>query len=1483
MEPENTKMRKAGKITLIVISSIFILLLGSYLLLRSSYVQTYLVSKVTNYLSKKLNTVARIEGVDIDFFSKVVLEGVYVEDLHHDTLLYAKKLSVGIREIAIDNNLIRFTRVSLENTRFNLVQYKNEKELNLQFIIDAFDDGKKTKKENTPPFTIKANNLVLKNVDFSYHYQNDTSSFKGVNFDHIHLKNINGDLKNIKIIDDSISTYINALSFKDHSGFEIKKLNTDFVISPKVLICYDLNLMTNESNIKGQLKFETTSWDDYNDFEEKVLMSGHFFNSKLNFGDIAYFTEELEGINKFIEFNGNVKGTVANLKGNNMDIRFGKSSHLVGNIKMSGLPDIETTFIQLKLKEFTTNTQDLEGIPIPPFTSNKHIELPQNFNKLGTIKFKGDFTGFQSDFTAYGNIETDLGAISMDIELKQEENSPPKYNGNLKSNNFNLGHFYGIDDVLTHITLDVDIEGQGLDQDNVNATVKGKINELICFNYPYKNLNVEGDFSKNIFSGKFDVNDDNLNLKYSGEIDFTNRLPAFNFNTNIGFANLSKLNIIKSNQNRWLSTNADFNFIGDNIDNIIGTIELKNTVYKDSANTVKLNKVELNSLKIGNLRDLIVKSDALDARISGNFSLLDLEDDFYELISQYIPSAGFKKSKKSKQQDFSFEFITKKSESVSKALLHDIIVKPNSKVTGIFNNIENIYNLSVNLPEIMLYDKLVSNLQLVSNNNNIEVFGLNLKCDYVAITDSGKIENITLKSTAQRDSLNFIFNFFNPGKIRNEANMEGVFLFHPQSKIDLALRNSNITIEDSVWAFNPNSKVQFDSSSISFHDFSLKHNKQVLSIFSTVTDYGKNQININLQEFILSNINPFIKSSDIQLQGILNGNASFSDFDKNLIFTTSLGFKDFIFNDESLGDGNIISLWNSQKESISLNGNFMRGILPTIGFTGFYYPNKKENNLDIELQLKKTPLKLFESFMTGIMSEFKGYASGDLFLQGSLKKPILTGDVDILRGGFKVDYLNTNYTFNGKVSFVENNIIFNHIILFDQFGKEAKLTGNIPHEYFGNIALNINISVDKFFVLNTTEALNSSYYGKAYATGIIKFRGDLNRISIDVDAKTESGTQFNIPLSTPEEISESGFIRFVSVDTNQVVTKEKYKVEFSGIQMNLNLEVTPSAEVQLIFDKKIGDVISGNGSGNINMTISALDEFKMYGSYNITKGNYLFTLKNVINKKFKISEGGTINWTGDPFGADINLEAVYKLRTSLNEVLPSDTSKKRVPVDCVLKMTDKLMNPTIKFDIRLPQSDEKIQNDVKAAINAENESELNKQMFSLLMMGSFFPPNEAIPTGNFGISQNTSELLSSQISNWLSQSNEYVTLGVNVRAGDQTSASEYQASLSTQLFQQRLSIDGNVGVANNPSRVSNLVGDMSVEYKVTADGKLRLRAFTQSNDYTNLTTIAPYTQGIGIFYREDFDTFNELVRNYNNKLVFFNKRKNQATDAEPED
>ena len=297
----------------------------------------------------------------------------------------------------------------------------------------------------------------------------------------------------------------------------------------------------------------------------------------------------------------------------------------------------------------------------------------------------------------------------------------------------------------------------------------------------------------------------------------------------------------------------------------------------------------------------------------------------------------------------------------------------------------------------------------------------------------------------------------------------------------------------------------------------------------------------------------------------------------------------------------------------------------------------------------------------------------------------------------------------------------------------------------------------------------------------------------------------------------------------------------------------------------------------------------MYGDYTINSGDYLFTLKNVINKRFKIDQGGTISWNGDPYDADVNINATYRVRTTLYELLQDSAYKKRVPVDCVLKMKDKLFNPTINFDIDLPTSDERIKSEVRSAIGYESEAELNKQVFSLLVLGRFIPPTDASKTSTttanngYGVSSNSSELLSNQISNWLSQTNDLVKLGVKYNPGDVITNKELQVAVSTDLFNDRVSIDGNVGVANNASNssgASNIVGDVNIEYKINKDGKFRVKAFNQSNDYTTIANNGPYKQGIGLFYREEFDTWGELIRRYRNKIRSLGKSKNTESSKD---
>ncbi len=317
--------------------------------------------------------------------------------------------------------------------------------------------------------------------------------------------------------------------------------------------------------------------------------------------------------------------------------------------------------------------------------------------------------------------------------------------------------------------------------------------------------------------------------------------------------------------------------------------------------------------------------------------------------------------------------------------------------------------------------------------------------------------------------------------------------------------------------------------------------------------------------------------------------------------------------------------------------------------------------------------------------------------------------------------------------------------------------------------------------------------------------------------------------------------------------------------MNLQLDVTEDAEFQIIFDEAVGDVMKGRGKGHLSMIINNLSTFNMYGMLELTQGSYLFTLKNLLNKPFEVKPGGTIAWYGDPMAAELDLQAIYKASASLSDIIPdpTQTSGKRVPVNLIMGLQGKMMNPTIGFDLELPQSDQLTKSRLASVISTEQER--NRQAFALLVMGRFISPPNITQTASSGVglASNGSELISSQISNWLSQISDDFDLGFNYRPGDKISNEEIELALSTQLFNDRVSVTGNFGVARgsaNTSQTTNYIGDVRVEYNITEDGKIRLMVYNESNDSRMTTTTqSPYTQGIGVIYQEEFDNWKQLA------------------------
>jgi hypothetical protein len=537
---------------------------------------------------------------------------------------------------------------------------------------------------------------------------------------------------------------------------------------------------------------------------------------------------------------------------------------------------------------------------------------------------------------------------------------------------------------------------------------------------------------------------------------------------------------------------------------------------------------------------------------------------------------------------------------------------------------------------------------------------------------------------------------------------------------------------------------------------------------------------------------------------------------------------------------------------------------------GEFLPGRdRKENFNIKAVVDQIPISVCNPYVKKVLTDIKGVAKADLSLKGTLKSPEISGYVVLKKAEMLVTYLNTRFRISDTVEVRPDGFYLNDLTALDERDNEGLVSGWVKHTGFNKFHFDAQLLTQGFLALNTNSAMNSLYYGRGFGSGQVRFFGEPKDMHLEVAMKTERGTRFHIPLFGAKNVYESEFITFVKPKglEENIEVKDEFQVSFKNLTLDMDIEVTSDAEVQLIFDPAVGDIIKGRGDGDLSMSLDKAGNFKMFGDYYISKGEYLFTLQNIINKKFLIQQGGTINWSGDPYNALVNIDATYGVRTSLYDLMYPDTTndsyKKRIQVDCMLKLTDNLLNPNIAFDIDLPNTDESTKTDVRNKIGVGNVQEMNRQIFGLLVLNRFFPTedqNQALQQAGGFFTSSTSEMISNQLSNWLSKISNDFDIGLNYRPGDDITSDELQASLSTQLFNNRILIDGNVGVANTQSSSSNIVGDANIEYKITSDGRFRVRAFNKSNDINTLTDNAPFTQGVGLSYQREFDRLGDLFR-----------------------
>lgn len=1452
-------LRFAFRTLLLLLVLVFI----ACLLLLLPAVQTWLGHWASEQATAALGATVRVDRVEIRPFTNIRLYGIYIEDLKGDTLLNARVLRVNTWRVHLRSHQVKARSLELEDARFRLNTVKGDSTSNLEQVLAklASDEVDTTA---SAAWTITCGSFNVKDLHFSFNSGNHEPLPHGVDFSHIDIPDANVVGTDLSVAGDSIVALLSTVNMSEKSGLRLDGLSGHATVSGRGIRVKDMRLRTPSSAVNGQLVFTSPNWKAYNQFVDSVYMHLDLDSSLLQFGDVAWFATALRGVDLPVRLKGNFRGTVSELKGNNIDLWFGARSHFKGKGELSGLPNIRSTFIVIDVDELHTHAADLATLPQPPFIEGRKLEMPVEVERLGDIHFHGNFTGFLNSFTARGRTNTDIGGLGTALSFERDTlTNVFSATGRLAASAFDIGRL--IDDgIVGPITCDLRVEASGKDVRGMKADLNGAVSSFTFNRQTITAITVNGRLERKLFNGAASINDPKLQLEFSGLADLRGKWPKVDFTSTVAHIDLRALDLLPTEKYNVASATVRANgtFAPDSLK---GFIAVEGISYCLEDGDHDLGDVTLRSDRRNGQPLLELRSTFADAEVLGTFLPTRLPTALKSVFYSVFPSLQREVNYKQLAQDFTFEVRVKEAEEILGLVAPDMEVAPGSTFSGYLNTRNFDLGLSAYLPRVRYSTFSGDSVQVILD-KTLDVLAFSMRSARQSLGDSTWIGGIGISGKAYQDEVDLTADWDASSTGTNgELNVRGV-VEGPRS-VDLELLPSELFFGRGSWKNSESAHLRIDSSTVRVDSLLLVNEGQEILLNGQLSKDASLPMAFVLNDVRLENLSPFLGGPE--LHGKLAGDGRVFDLYRSPFLLSYLCVDSLAIADKHVGDVRFAASWNNARREVDVRGSLETGEVTALNFTGTIAPGRAEE-LDMHVLLDRFDLAFINPFLEGGISDIQGSVTGDVAISGTIKEPRPKGRLQLTDAGVRIDYLNTSYRFTHVVDVLPTMFTIDQVKLTDEEGQTGVANGTVVHHGFSDWNFDVGIAMDHLLCMNTTESQNNLYFGRAYATGDVNISGYLDQLWITVDAKTERGTDIKFPLGGSTEVSGVDFIRFVSSDSAAIAAAEE--IDLTGIGLDMKVEVTPDAQFQLIFDPTVGDILSARAKGSMEMSVSPAGEFRMTGGLETTSGDYLFTLRNLVNKRFALKPGGRISWFGDPFDAQLDLQAVYRLSAPLYDIMREnkDAYRKRVPVEVVMTLENKLMNPDISYSIELPTVDEGVKTQVRSAL--ADPDELSRQVFFLIVLNKFNTPESFGETGTASggnvAGTTASELLSNQVSNWLSKLSSDVDLGVNYRPGTNIAQDEVALALSTALLNERLLLSTNVGVLYGnaaTAQANTLIGDFQVEYLITSDGKLRLKVYSQSND-RNLNQVdqAPTTQGAGVAYREEFNDLSELWQKFRN-------------------
>ncbi len=1489
-------MTKIAKIIAYVFLSILeyvlIFIIAFAFFIRTEFVQTFLAQKATEYLSEMLETTVQIERVSITFIDKAFIDGVLILDQHRDTLLYAQELVVRISDFDLSKTKIELDKVRLTAATVKLVKYKEEDKFNFQFIIDAFKQEKDTLKDPAE-FAIHIANVEFVDSRFVFDNQHIKQIPKGVDYAHLDLTELNLLANSVRILPDTYSAKITHLSTLEKSGFRLNEFKAEASFNNSGAAVRNLSIVLPNSSLKAEFfNLKVNELSDFSRFVDDVVWDVDLNESEVSLADIAYFAPVLYGMDAIVQLQGHVSESISELHLMDFTIKTGLDTKIVGDFILPDFRILNDEIWLEYIKYLHVNMNDIQGFRLPNSSKPEYLMLPKQLLNLQFVEGNNlSLKGNLEDATVSLNkLKTGLGDLTFDENLRiYEDKENIGYFFTSADSRKNYIHFemFDLGGLLAAKELGI-VDGEfGFDAKFIAKKkleifgIHGVFKRFDAAGYSYTNIVIkdtdyEMDFDKIVPKSTIDgfmrIRDENLDLTYKGKLEIQENIKM-ELVLDIECAHLENLHPSLKERGELISK-VNISGQGTDINDFEGQFSMTALSYEEKGESFNIDRLEAQVYRNSSGDKLLVDSDVIVLDFNGVVDFNNIGDNITYQVAQIFP-AFINESKKTSDPNSKFDYslTVKDINPILDVFYPDVQVAEGMTLTGQYNGLKNSFDLTIQSDFITYKDYNFNNLYLFQ-----ELFDGQLLALYdirqASIYDSVAFQNVHFTNIAYNSFMDANLQF--EDALVSRSNIEWYTYLNEKDAVDIDILPSYFTFNNHRWDLEKKAHINYNDKCILVEDFELRRQDQYISANGQLSNYERDKLNISAVNLDLEDFGTLLLDN-IDMRGVANIDGFISNPFEDLTFEGTATIGDFYLDKTEIGDIIFSANLNSVINQMEFDGELIFKELQTFRFKGDYFYKQKEDNIDFDLVFRKTDIAVLNTFLDpDLVSDIKGSLTGDFKLTGSASEPVFTGKVKINDGNIKVGLLGTTYKYDGVLTSDEFGVLVDNMPITDEKGNTGSLTGMISHDHFTNFDYDISVNMeehptlrnplrpaeplmlDKFMVLKTQYEEGSVYYGNAYVTGTANISGYNDKMTISVNAKTKRGTWIDFPMYGPTTVSEDGFITFKTAEKSQEELEQK--IDFSGVKMNLNFDITADAKVKLIFDPNIGDEIAATGSGKINLGLDKYGDITMNGTYTLTDGMYNFAL-GPYKQNFVITPGGTIQWMGTPYDAQLDVRTYYKTVANLTAVMP-DVIENR-PSDneeiySYLILTGDMNSPEISFDMEAPKATEA----GKAVMNRirSDQDELNRQFFSIMIMKRFLPLAGQESRGGAG-GNALVDLVSTQINSILSKVSDEYRMKVDIDSDDVTGEGSVEFGVSKGFFDDKLLVSTSFGVGNQGTANDGaIIGDVSVEYLLNQDGTFRVNVFNRSNTNNALqqNQQGPLTQGIGINYKEDFHNMEDF-------------------------